>query len=109
MGKKLRKILYPGTFDPIHNGHIDIASRAAELFDELEFVVAVNPEKDTLFSLRKRVELIKPLQDKINNAINKLAKSNNYQVIFDSSSDIIMLYKNTNLDKSDEILKLMGY
>lgn len=57
----------------------------------------------------KRVELIKPLQDKINNAINKLAKSNNYQVIFDSSSDIIMLYKNTNLDKSDEILKLMGY
>jgi len=55
----LRKILYPGTFDPIHNGHIDIASRAAELFDELEFVVAVNPEKDTLFSLRKRVKLIK--------------------------------------------------
>ena len=37
MGKELRKILYPGTFDPIHNGHIDIASRAAELFDELEF------------------------------------------------------------------------
>ena len=59
MGKYLRKILYPGTFDPIHNGHIDIASRAAELFDELEFVVAVNPEKDTLFSLRKRVKLIK--------------------------------------------------
>ena len=55
----MRKILYPGTFDPIHNGHIDIASRAAELFDELEFVVAVNPEKDTLFSLRKRVKLIK--------------------------------------------------
>ena len=48
----MRKILYPGTFDPIHNGHIDIASRAAELFDELEFVVAVNPEKDTLFSLK---------------------------------------------------------
>ena len=55
----MSKILYPGTFDPIHNGHIDIASRAAELFDELEFVVAVNPEKDTLFSLTKRVNLIK--------------------------------------------------
>ena len=58
-GKIIEKILYPGTFDPIHNGHIDIASRAAELFDELEFVVAVNPEKDTLFSLKKRVKLIK--------------------------------------------------
>ncbi|GIS04114.1 MAG: hypothetical protein CM15mP106_5610 [Candidatus Neomarinimicrobiota bacterium] len=59
----MRKILYPGTFDPIHNGHIDIASRAAELFDELEFVVAVNPEKDTLFSLRKRVKLIKRISN----------------------------------------------
>ena len=36
----MKKILYPGTFDPIHNGHIDIAKRAAKLFDELEFVVA---------------------------------------------------------------------
>tara|TARA_A100000164_G_C21774775_1_gene708034 strand:+ start:303 stop:794 length:492 start_codon:yes stop_codon:yes gene_type:complete len=59
MGKQMRKILYPGTFDPIHNGHIDIASRAAELFDELEFVVAVNPEKKTLFTIDKRIELIK--------------------------------------------------
>ncbi|MFL3005710.1 MAG: pantetheine-phosphate adenylyltransferase [Candidatus Neomarinimicrobiota bacterium] len=55
----MRKILYPGTFDPIHNGHIDIASRAAELFDELEFVVAVNPDKETLFSIKKRIKLIK--------------------------------------------------
>ena len=55
----MRKILYPGTFDPIHNGHIDIASRAAELFDELEFVVAVNPDKKTLFSINQRVDFIK--------------------------------------------------
>ena len=55
----MRKILYPGTFDPIHNGHIDIASRAAELFDELEFVVAVNPDKKTLFSINQRIDFIK--------------------------------------------------
>ena len=47
----MRKILYPGTFDPIHNGHIDIAIRAADLFDHLEFVVAANPDKKTLFSI----------------------------------------------------------
>ena len=52
----MRKILYPGTFDPIHNGHIDIASRAADLFDELEFIVAVNPDKEALFSIKKRIE-----------------------------------------------------
>ena len=55
----MRKILYPGTFDPIHNGHIDIASRAAELFDKLEFVVAVNPDKETLFSINERIDFIK--------------------------------------------------
>lgn len=59
MGEKMRKILYPGTFDPIHNGHIDIAIRTAELFDQLEFVVAVNPDKKTLFSIEDRVNMIK--------------------------------------------------
>ena len=54
----MTKIIYPGTFDPIHNGHIDIAIRAATLFDELEFIVAVNSEKDPLFSIDERVKLI---------------------------------------------------
>ena len=55
----MTKIIYPGTFDPIHNGHIDIAKRAAILFDELEFVVAVNSEKNPLFSIDERVKLIR--------------------------------------------------
>jgi len=57
----------------------------------------------------KRQELVKPIQDKIHNAIQQLAANNKYQVIFDSSSDLIMLYKNNNLDKSDKILDLLGY
>ena len=57
----------------------------------------------------KRQELIRPIQDKIHDAIQKLAANNKYQVIFDSSSDLIMLYKNNNLDKSDKVLELMGY
>ena len=47
----MRKIIYPGTFDPIHNGHIDIAIRAAKLFDILEFVVAINVEKNPEYLL----------------------------------------------------------
>ena len=63
----MRKIIYPGTFDPIHNGHIDIATRAAKLFDELEFVVAVNTEKTPLFSIETRLELIRNSVQHINN------------------------------------------
>ena len=60
-----------------------------------------------LFS--KRQELIKPIQDKIYDAIQQVATNNKYSVIFDSSSDLIMLYTNNNLDKSDRVLEIMGY
>jgi len=57
----------------------------------------------------KRQELIKPIQDKIHDAIQQLASNNKYAIVFDSSSDLIMLYKNNNLDKSDKVLDLLGY
>jgi len=63
----MRKIIYPGTFDPIHNGHIDIATRAAKLFDVLEFVVAINVEKNPLFSVEERLSLITDSTKHINN------------------------------------------
>ena len=54
----MKRIIYPGTFDPIHNGHIDIANRASQLFDELIFVVAINNEKNPLLSSAERENLI---------------------------------------------------
>jgi len=63
----MRKIIYPGTFDPIHNGHIDIATRAAKLFDVLEFVVAINVEKEPLFTVEERLSLITDSTKHINN------------------------------------------
>jgi len=58
---------------------------------------------------KKRQELIKPIQDRIFDAVQQLAANNKYSVIFDSSSDLIMLYSNPDLDKSDKVLELMGY
>jgi pantetheine-phosphate adenylyltransferase len=49
--------IYPGTFDPITNGHSDLIVRAGKLFDRIIVAVAVNPSKKPLFSLEERVEL----------------------------------------------------
>ncbi|MEK7207560.1 MAG: pantetheine-phosphate adenylyltransferase [Pseudomonadota bacterium] len=49
--------LYPGTFDPITNGHKDLVRRASQLFDEVIVAVAANPQKRPLFDLKERVEL----------------------------------------------------
>lgn len=50
--------LYPGTFDPLTNGHVDIIARACKLVDRLVIGVAVNQEKGPLFSLAERVEMV---------------------------------------------------
>jgi pantetheine-phosphate adenylyltransferase len=56
--KKLRVGLYPGTFDPVTNGHLDVIARAARLLDKLIVGVAINTGKGPLFSLEERVELV---------------------------------------------------
>lgn len=55
----MKKAIYPGSFDPITNGHLDILSRAAKVFDEVIILVAVNPNKHFNFSPKERVEMIK--------------------------------------------------
>jgi pantetheine-phosphate adenylyltransferase len=51
--------VYPGTFDPITNGHSDLVYRAAKMFDKVILAIAHNPEKSPLFSLEQRIELAK--------------------------------------------------
>lgn len=53
------KAVYPGTFDPITNGHLDLITRSLSVFDSLIVAVAVNPAKKPLFTVKERVDLIR--------------------------------------------------
>lgn len=54
-----RVAIYPGTFDPVTNGHIDIIKRSAALFDSIIVPIAINPHKKALFSLEERLMMLK--------------------------------------------------
>lgn len=58
---------------------------------------------------KKRQELVKPLQDKIYTAVQTIAEKENLSIIFDKASDLTMLYTSPKYDKSDDVLKSMGY
>jgi outer membrane protein len=58
---------------------------------------------------RKRQELVKPIQDKIYNAIKAVAAKGGYAIVFDKANSLTMLYTSDKLDKSDAVLKQMGY
>ncbi|PKN59865.1 MAG: pantetheine-phosphate adenylyltransferase [Deltaproteobacteria bacterium HGW-Deltaproteobacteria-11] len=56
----MKKIaVYPGSFDPVTNGHLDIITRALRMFDELIILVAYNPNKASLFSVQERMDLVR--------------------------------------------------
>ncbi|MGH9772478.1 MAG: pantetheine-phosphate adenylyltransferase, partial [Candidatus Acidiferrales bacterium] len=50
--------IYPGSFDPVTNGHLDLIGRGAMMFDRLIVAVTSNPEKDSLFTVKERIEML---------------------------------------------------
>ncbi len=86
----MKKIaVYPGTFDPITNGHIDVIKRGSGIFDELIILVALREEKHTLFSVEERIEMVRCATKKLKNVqvvtLNKLLtqylKENNIRFV----------------------------
>ena len=53
-----KRAVYPGMFDPIHNGHVDVIQRSLQIFDELIVAVVANPSKQPLFTMKERLEMI---------------------------------------------------
>lgn len=69
--KRLSRVIYPGTFDPITNGHLDLIERAAQMFDEVIIAVAASPSKNTLFTLEERVEFARQVTSHLDNVSAK--------------------------------------
>ena len=85
MGKM---VIYPGSFDPITNGHLSILRRALTIFDPVTIAVASNPMKKTLFTLEERIEMIRE------------STKNDDKVFIESFSGLLVDYvagKNTNI------------
>jgi len=69
--KRLSRVIYPGTFDPITNGHLDLIERASDMFDEVIIAVAASPSKNTMFTLDERVEFAQQVTRHLDNVTSK--------------------------------------
>lgn len=69
--KRLSRVIYPGTFDPITNGHLDLIERAADMFDEVIIAVAASPSKNTMFTLGERVQFAQQVTKHLDNVSSK--------------------------------------
>ena len=76
----MRRAIYPGSFDPVTNGHLDVIDRARKLFDEVIVAVAHNDQKDPLFSLNERLEFLQQTVGEMDNV--KIAPLNGLLVDF---------------------------
>lgn len=65
----MKRAVYPGSFDPLSNGHLDIIKRASKLFDEVHVLISYNMFKKTSFSVEERIQMIKDSTKGINNLV----------------------------------------
>ena len=114
--------LYPGTFDPITNGHYDIIARALNLFDEVIVAVADSRDKRPLFSLDQRVEMVKAATSHLKNVrvlpfdnltvefaseLNATVLIRGLRAVSDFEYELQLGYLNNSLDANIETIYLM--
>ncbi|HWS86164.1 MAG TPA: pantetheine-phosphate adenylyltransferase [Pyrinomonadaceae bacterium] len=80
----MRRAIYPGSFDPVTNGHLDIIERGSKLFDEIIIAVLVNPEKRALFTVEERREMLEE--------VLKLVESGGCRLRVGSFQGLLMRY-----------------
>ncbi len=84
------KAIYPGSFDPITYGHVDIVKRATKIFGEITIVLMNNPRKNPLFSIDERFEMIKESVKDIKNVDVEIHKGLLVQYVKSSSAKVVI-------------------
>lgn len=117
-----KRAVYPGTFDPITNGHVDIIKRGSKIFDKILIAVLKNPQKRPLFTTKERIDMIKEVLADFENTEVKVfhgllvefAKKNNAQVVIrglraisDFEYEFQMALMNRKLDQEIETFFMM--
>ncbi|MEW2357417.1 pantetheine-phosphate adenylyltransferase [Spirillospora sp. NPDC029432] len=87
----MRRVVCPGSFDPVTNGHLDIISRASRLYDEVVVAVLINKTKQGLFSIEERIEMLEEVTKEYGNV--KIDKWHGLLVDFCRQNDIPMIVK----------------
>ncbi|GAA4979501.1 pantetheine-phosphate adenylyltransferase [Nonomuraea thailandensis] len=87
----MRRVVCPGSFDPITNGHLDIIGRAARLYDEVTVAVLINVEKSSLFTVDERIEILQTVTKEYPNV--KVQKFHGLLVDFCRQNDIPAIVK----------------
>ena len=72
----MKKAVYPGSFDPITYGHIDIAKRALKVFERLTIVISVNPNKSSLFTPEERVDMVREVMKECIDRVDVVVSNN---------------------------------
>lgn len=118
----MKKCVYPGSFDPITNGHLDVIIRASKIFDEVVVLIGNNISKKALFTVEEKIDMIKQVTkdypnikvDCFSGLIVDYCKNNNIDIIIrgirnysDYESEYDLYQHNSNINSNIETLLMM--